>query len=497
MERNVDYVYLLCMKIIGALFFLCLLIFLSSCRKDEDFLKDPSAKLSFSTDSISYDTVFSSIGTSTKYFMVYNKNEETIEVSSIQLKGGTNSAFRINVDGIASTRIQNVKILPGDSLYVFVEATINPRDQDNPFFVEDAVEFVTNGNFQEVKLLAYGQDAYYIIADRKIGGLPPFRIAVAEGTDTTWTNKRPIVVYGFALVDSAATLRISEGTQIYFHQNSGLWIYSGATIKVTGSKANPVVFQGDRLEASYEDVPGQWDRIWINDGSSGNEFEYAVIKNAFIGLQAEVFPFADPQNPITAGLTLKNTIIQNSSAFGIYSAFFELNAENLLVSNSGQYNLAVLGGGKYTFKHSTFVNYFSSARRETPSVYVQNSIVNALGTKLVGSPELYFYNSIIDGANEEEFDFEEEVGGTVNYLFSNSLLKTKKDISSTVHFQNVLKNPAGKIFENVAEQDFHLAEDSPAIDFGEISVGNAVPLDLDGNSRVADGKPDAGAYEFQ
>lgn len=484
------------MKTAGILSFLCILIFLGSCRKDENFLTDPSAKLSFSTDSIAFDTVFTTIGTTTKNFRVYNPHNEPIKISTIRLRHGQQSAFRINVDGIASQNVQDVEILPGDSLYIFVEATINPRDQDNPFFVEDAVEFVTNGNLQEVKLLAYGQDAYYIIADTRVPGLPPYKVAVGEGVDTTWTNKRPIVVYGYAVVDSSATLRISEGTQIHFHQNSGLWVFQNGTIKVNGTIDQPVVFQGDRLEAIYGDIPGQWDRIWINDGNVDNEFNHAIIKNAFIGLQAEVLPFVDPVFPVDAGISIKNTIIQNCSAFGIYSAFFNIDAENLLISNCGQYNLAVLGGGKYNFRHSTLVNYFSADSRQSPLLYIQNSIVNALGTKIISIPEVNFHNSIIDGANEDEFDFEIEENGQIDYLFSHSILKTTKDISDPAHYVNVLKNPGG-IFEDIGANDFHLSESSPAIDIGDISIGNAVPFDLDGNSRTMDGKPDAGVYELQ
>lgn len=485
------------MKTTGILSFLCLLIFLASCRKEENFLRDSSAKLAFSTDSIGFDTVFTTVGTTTKNFRVYNPYKDPIQISSIRLKGGEQSAFRINVDGVSSSNLQNVEILPGDSLYIFVEATIDPRDQDNPFFIQDAVEFITNGNFQEVKLVAYGQDAYYIIADTKIGGLPTFKIAVAEGVDTTWTNKRPIVIYGYAVVDSAATLRISEGTEIYFHQGAGLWVYRGGTIKVNGTIDNPVIFQGDRLEAAYEDIPGQWDRIWINDGSIANEFNYAIIKNAFIGLQAEVFPFENPSLPIVSGLSLKNTLIQNCSAFGIYTAFFNITAENLLVSNCGQYNLAILGGGNYDFKHSTLVNYFSADSRETPLLYIQNSIVNAQGSKLIGSPKLEIFNSIIDGANDNEFDYEIDGTGNIDFLFSHSILRTTKDISDTTHYKNLVKSPSGQIFKDIGSMDFHLFDNSPAINIGDVSIGNLVPQDLDGKSRTLDTKPDAGAYEFQ
>src|SRR5690606_30824264 len=155
---------------------LCIFLLVTSCRKDEEYLKSNSAKLDFSTDSIAFDTVFTTVGTTTKNFRIYNPHKGSLLISSIRLRKGDQSAFRINVDGISSSQMKDVEILGEDSLYVFVEATIDPKDQDMPFFVEDEIEFITNGNIQQVKLLAFGQDAYYIIQDTKIKGLPAFKI---------------------------------------------------------------------------------------------------------------------------------------------------------------------------------------------------------------------------------------------------------------------------------------------------------------------------------
>lgn len=478
-------------------FLFALLLIVSACRKDEKFLESSSAMLEFSTDSIAFDTVFTTVGSTTKNFRIYNNHKESILISSIRLKSGEQSAFRINVDGFSGQKVENIEILPEDSLYVFVEVTIDPMDQDNPFFVEEEIEFITNGNMQHVKLLAYGQDAYYIIQDSKIEGLPPFKIAVGENVDTSWTNKRPIVIYGYAVIDSSATLNIEAGTQIYFHNNAGLWVYKGGSIKVNGVKDNPVVFQGDRLEAAYADVPGQWDRIWINDGSLDNSFNYAIIKNAFIGLQVEVFPFENPVNPIVAHLELKNSIIQNCSGFGLYTSLYNINAENLLIANCGQYNLAILAGGNYTFNHCTFVNYFNQAQRESPLMYFQNSNINALGTQIISIPKVDVNNSIIYGANDNEFDFEIIENGSIDFTFRNSVLKTDKDVSDQSTFVNIVLNPSEPIFQNKDIGDFHLANSSSALNIGDLNIANQIPLDLDGNSRVADGMPDAGVFEFK
>lgn len=85
---------------------------LFSCRKDE-VLTDKSAKLEFSTDTVLYDTVFTSLGSTTKLLMIYNRNSRPLNISSIRLAGGVSSTFRLNLDGIPGKAFSNVEI-PGD-----------------------------------------------------------------------------------------------------------------------------------------------------------------------------------------------------------------------------------------------------------------------------------------------------------------------------------------------------------------------------------------------
>src|SRR5688572_13446487 len=74
----------------------------SSCRKDE-LLTDSSAKLEFSTDSVLFDTVFHFAGSTTKVFRIYNRHDRTMNISRAYLAGGTGSAFKLNIDGEATT----------------------------------------------------------------------------------------------------------------------------------------------------------------------------------------------------------------------------------------------------------------------------------------------------------------------------------------------------------------------------------------------------------
>jgi len=212
------------------------------CRKDNVITNDPSDKLSFSADSILFDTVFTTIGSTTERLMVYNKASKKIIISSIELAGGSSSYFRMNVDGVSTTLASNVEIAPDDSLYIFIEVTVDPQNSNNPLVITDSIVFKTNSNIQDVDLVAWGQDAHFIVADTYQQGYPPYKIIVKEGENITWQNDKPYVIYGYAVVDSTGQLNIDNGCRIHFHDNSGLWVYKGGSIKVNGTKDFPVTF---------------------------------------------------------------------------------------------------------------------------------------------------------------------------------------------------------------------------------------------------------------
>jgi len=485
------------------LFISLLFILLASCRKEEEIFDGSSAQLNFSTDSITFDTVFTTIGTSTKHFMVYNPYSETVKISSIRLTGGQQSNFRINVDGRSGNSHQDVEIPPKDSIWVFVEATVDPNNLQNPFVIEDYVEFITNSNRQTVKLVAWGQNAIYYTPTTFSNNLPDYTCLTGPCGDdippvnVQWTDSLPIVIYGYVVVDSLDELTIQAGTKVHFHNSAGLWVYSGGKLTVNGTKEEPVIFQGDRLELPYSERPGQWDRIWINEGAQ-NSINYAIIKNAFIGIQAEVSPFTNPPyDPNTPRyLEIKNTIIDNSASVGLLSSIFTIDAENLLITNSGQHNVVLRSAGDYNFTHCSFANYFDAAKRETPSFFVLNSFVTANATQVIGVPEVQLYNSIVDGDLDNEFDTEVINNGSITFDVQNTLLKTTYNTSNASDFQNIIKNPSSEIFNDPLNGDFELFEQSVARNGGNINFANQVPLDLNGESRTTDGQPDLGVFEW-
>lgn len=454
---------------------------------------DNSLKLEFSSDTITFDTVFTTIGSSTRTLMIYNNNNDNLKISSIKLDKGDDSPFSINIDGESGTDFNDIDIYSNDSLFVFIRVTINPNDDNNPFFVEDKLIFETNNNKQIISLTAYGQNAIYIIADQELSGFPKFKI-VADSLDVIhWTAEKPYVIFGYALINSYGTLVIDEGARIYLHNGSGIWAYSEGQLIVNGTSTNPVVFQGDRLEDYYDNEPGQWDRIWLMEAREGygHYINHAVIKNGFIGIQAQTFL----KNNM-APLIIENTIIENHTGMGLYSNLYNLKASNFLITNCGNYAVALTGGGEYVFEQSTVANYWNNSARTTPSLFFNNIYQNPYDGQYYAY-NFYFEmnNSIMYGNYKNEFETEFYNGTDTTYIFNNCLLKTNRSNNTNfINFNECLFNKDPK-FVNYSESDFHLDTLSPAIGLGNplYSTG-LLQYDLDGVDRG--NHPDAGAYQY-
>jgi hypothetical protein len=464
------------------------LIVVSSCKKDETIDTSPSIKLGFSADTLIFDTVFSTIGSVTQSLRVYNPSDQTVKISNIRLAGGSSSRYAINVDGEAGTSFNDIEILGKDSLYVFVRITINPQETTLPFIVTDSIFFETNGNEQDVDLVAWGQNARFIQWNVDRPNLPKYRIVAGEGVDTTWTSDLPIVVYGYAVVDSTGSLTINPGTKVYFHKGSGLWIYKGGSLKVLGSVDSLVYFDSDRLESFYSDLPGQWDRIWLNEGSVNNEINYAVIRNGFIGIQAETL-----QEFMGNQLTISNTIIENMSGAGILTRYYFIAAANCVIANCGQYSVALTLGGGYDFRQTTIANYWNYNFRQTPTLVLNNYISDGQGTTYAYPFSANFANTIVYGNQQNEIAIDENTSEEFALTFDHCLLKTEEDISNAERYINCIKNE-DPLFVDYAVNNYQLDSLSPAKNIGSIDIANTVPFDILGNSRTE--SPDLGAYEW-
>ena len=466
-----------------------------SCKKNSTINPDSNLKLEFSADTVLFDTVFTSLGSATHELRIYNTHSDDLKISSIRLIGGDNSPFRFNLDGESATEIYDKIIPANDSLFSFLRVTINPNDLNTPFIVEDELEFITNGNTQTIKLLAWGQNANYIVADKvvNIGGTPyPYHIVADSLQTTVWTSERPYVIYGYALINSYGTLKIEKGTQVYCHQGSGILSWSDGQLIIDGTSEEPVIVQGDRLESYYNHTPGQWEQILMMDGRAGadHRISHAIIRNGTIGLNCQSVLKATE-----CALRIDNTIVENQSGYGLFSILYAVEAKNFVIANCGFANFWAFGGD-YRFVHGTIANYWNANEHNK-----NENAVLVTNYALDGNNEPFYYpfnmemdNCIIYGKQKDEFKGVFGPDADSSYVFDHCLLRSEKYNSNMEGFRHCLFN-LDPMFVDPILPDCHIDSiSSPVIGIGNPLFGNELPYDLDGVSRV--GTPDLGAYQF-
>lgn len=473
-----------------------------SCKKDK-LLTDAGARIHFSQDSVLFDTVFTSIGSSTRRIQVRNKNKQKIKISSIQLAGGSASFFKVNVDGAPGTSFSDLEIAAEDSMFVFLQVKVDPNNSNSPFIIRDSLVFMVNGQLQSLQLEAWGQNAYYHYPVKAIkfkdGTFLPYSFCdsvpgsfTMSGGEIVWNKDKPHVIYGYCVVDSAQKLRIDAGTRVYLNNRASLWVYKGGQLQVLGQKGNEVLFQAARRERGEK--PGQWDRIWINEGSNFNKIDYAIIKGGFIGIQAELIgdSLGGPGQ-----LTLTNTKIMNMSKWGLYCFAYKVYAGNNVISNCQEHSLNIVYGGTYEFRHCTFANYWSEDKpRELATVKVNNySEAQTLPVNV------YFGNCIIDGKLDNELIMDLKADNTFppQYKVSSSLVKTTSPLSDAAHYIDIRKVSSPVKYKDVAKYDFEPDGDSQVKNFlGPNSYTDLTkfPTDINIVFRNASNVV-AGAYDVQ
>ena len=501
------------------------LVFWSSCR--QDFIFAPSSgNLSFSKDTVYLDTIFSNIGSSTYTLKVYNTSDEDILIPSIKLSKGQESNYRMNVDGLIGNgaligkEFENIELLARDSMYVFIETTIDifPLvENETQFLYTDVIVFENTSGVQKVELVTLVRDAVFIFPNRDAEGVvetlafdtdgdgvddeTSVRGRFLQDSELTFTNEKPYVVYGYAAVGDGKTLNINPGARIHFHEDSGLLITNNASLHVNGLPSldlelleNEVVFEGDRLEPLYENVPGQWQTIWLFNGSTDNVINYATIKNGTIGVLSD----GNQQDPTK--LEINNSQVYNQSNFGILGRATSIIAENIVINNSGLSSFAGTVGGNYNVTHSTIANYWTSSFRQYPALLLNNFIVDSENT-VTTNPLVAanFTNCIIYGNDNPELFFENENSEDFNFKFTNSLIyfedpnvnfsSPEYDFSNTTLYENVIFNNDPQ-FLNPSNNKLNIPFGSPAEGVGIVS-GN---LTKDITNTTRNSPPDLGPY---
>lgn len=491
----------------------------SSCRND--FETSPSTgNLQFSKDTVYLDTVFTNIGSSTYNLKVYNKTDKDIHIPSVRLGQGEASFYRLNVDGIPGKVFEDVQIMANDSIFIFIETTVDAASQTNntQFLYTDQILFDSGNNEQKVELVTLIQDAVFLFPERfPDGTTETLNLGMDENgediliegffledPELTFTNEKPYVIYGYAAVPPGRTLTVQPGARVHFHATSGILVANTASIKANGAPSNDpelleneIIFEGDRLEPDFADVPGQWGTIWLTAGSTDNEFSYTTIKNNVVGILME-------SNDGDRTLTLSNVQIYNSANVGLLSRTGDVYGENMVITNSGQSSLAVQLGGNYTFNHCTFGNYWTNSFRSFPTISLDNSLPISETQILVADlVDANFTNCIIYGSEQREVALIEDESAAFNFNFTNSLIRfddpqgdfdglPNYNFDNQALYTNCIFN-ADPIFQDVTVNNLNIEEGTSAAQ--SIGLSGILPLvDLNGTQRNATA-PDAGAYE--
>lgn len=450
----------------------------TSCKKDS-FISSVDAKLNITADSLKYDTVFTSTGSITKSFKIINENNQKLRLSKVKLMGGAGSAYKMNVDGTATTEVNGLEIDANDSIYVFVSVTINPNAVNLPFIVSDSILISYNGNIRFVQLEAFGQNANFL-RNRVISG------------NVVWTNSLPYVILGSIRVDTTASLTVQPGTRIYSHADAP-FIVDGSLI-INGTKTDCILFASDRLDPDYKDLPAGWPGIYIRGSSKNNVFKYAIIKNAYQAIVLEKpSPNANPK------LVLHQCIIDNAWDAGIMGVNSSMQADNCVVSNCGS-DIVLTYGGDYTLTHCTVAGYSTDfVTHKNPVLTVNNFATQGSGV-LTANLNAVFRNCIFWGDGgfiTDEISVTKQGTNPFTVLFDKNLYKAASDPTNSTLSGNIKNQDPSfdsiDVFKHIFNFRITKNPTAPGIDKG---APTSFIKDLDDKNRNV-GLPDMGCYEKQ
>lgn len=464
--------YILC--IVGLL-----LLFAHACRIEDDVTTDSSAKLQFSTDTLYFDTVFTKLDSTgirpisiTKQIRVINPNKNAVK-TNIRLGGQQANVYRLNIDGESTNQKFGKEILGKDSIIIFVQCYIEPGNKNLPFIVADQLIFETNGNVQDIDLVAWGQDATYL-----------FNTEVScQNNNLRWTSEKPYVIYDSILVPKGCTLTIDAGTKIHSYNKSCILV--AGTLVVNGTPENPVIFEGTRIDGEYKELTNQWIGIRLLPGSKDNVINSAIIRNGFVGLEVDSQPVSANPN-----LRLNQSRIYNMAAVGVVGYSSHIVATNNEITACGQFGFFGALGGNYKLYHNTIASYNVNFNRQNPLVVFDNSPYTDKDNNIVAKYELSIelVNNIIYGSLDEEFLINNNSAGIAPTppIIQTNLIKTKQ---GALNVNGNILNQDPK-FTNSSSNNYQLKAESVAKAKGT-NIG--INIDLKNNPRAA--APSLGCWE--
>ncbi|MDX9927281.1 MAG: hypothetical protein RBT28_07915 [Bacteroidales bacterium] len=446
------------------------LLIAAACISCDPLANPVSGRLSFSSDTISFDTVFSGYGSATLELRVKNLEDDPLLIDRIWLGGGSGSPFRINIDGQPATEAQNVTLARDDSLFIFVIVTIDPTGADLPLAVTDSVNFISGSHSGRVILEAWGQDVRLVDEDIL--------------TPAVWTEGKPYVIRDHLLVDTLATLTLEPGTRVYMHH--GAMVTVAGSLVAAGTAEKRITIATDRLEKEYRDVPGRWKGLRFQSCSHGNILNHTDIRNAEIAVRIDGLPSSVPD------LSMNSTTLMHNTVASLAAKHADLFAVNSLFAHSGFSTVSLAEGGSYEFIHCTISNSWEYSFRSEPALLIRQ------GTGVMATVSVI--NSVVSGSLGDELMIQAPVSAVAAaFRADSSLIKVDTlaaDWYSTALFTRVITTrPPLFIDENA--WDFRPDTLSPLLDRAGKTEMKLWPADIRNKPRPAFDGPDIGAFERQ
>ena len=452
------------------LLFLTVVLALAACSDDDTFTTSPTATLSFSRDSVLMDTVFSTVGSRTYDFWVYNRSREGVRLTSVRLRQGNQTGFRVNVDGAyldntLGSIVTDLEVRKGDSIRVFVELTAPENGQSEAKLIEDNLLFtLESGVEQRVYLRGYAWDAIQLT-----------NLVVSQ--DSLMESSKPVVIYGGLRVDSAATLTL-RNTTLYFHDQAGIDVYGTL-------KAENALLRGDRLDhlfdyLPYDRVDGQWRGVTFHSSSYGNELISTEIRNAEQGIVCDSTAFLGPE---VQRLYMERSIVHNCKGDGLLSFNSYIGLLRCQFTNTLGDCVAIYGGAAI-IDHCTLAQFYPLSANRGAALRFANYFGDYAypleAMQMTGSIVTGYADDVVMGATRPDDSLT-----VFNYHFENSLLRTPEVILGIengdtlrdtvnfvgIHWESPKDSIQGKhhfvlIDEENLKYDFHLDSLSTAHGLG-------------------------------
>ena len=412
---------------IKRLFFLIatVAVLLTACSDNDSFTKDPSQRLSFSSDTIRLDTLFSQVPSVTYTFWVHNNSNDGLRITEARLENGNLTGFRVNVDGTFLNPVgRNFEVRKGDSLRVFVEITSYDTHSLDPKLVEDNLMLtLESGTVQKVNLRTYSWDAEKVT-----------NLEVTE--DMTIESEKPLVIYGDGIhiaKDATLTLR---NTQLFFHSAAGILV-EGRLV------ADNCLLRGDRLDHMFDNLP--YDRV------SGQWIGIDILCNA-------------------TGCWLTNTEVRNAWEHNCRGYALNAHDSNVVLDyvqlSNAERDCLLLQGCEAVVDHCTLAQFYPLVGGRGAALHYgptkRDMTLNCRNTLVTG----YEDNVVLsDKSDKDSF-------GVLSYLFENCLLRTPEVKDEEASYVNILWETSKDEFQGKQHfltfdeenmyYDFTIVQESPA-----------------------------------